>query len=120
MDPRRAATERNMIPTVGPVFYRDGGEVMFRFIIDSGNVVGPRPATRRDQEQHAAAWSAFAAAEGVSSLDRDATGGDGGSLPSEPEGPAVPVETPTSAEPTEPEPAPAKKTRRPYTRRKKG
>lgn len=114
MDPRRASTERNMLPDVGPVFFRENGEVMFRFVIDSGNVVGPRPATRRDQDQHPAAWSAFAAAEGVSGLDRDARGGSGGSLPAEPESPSVAVEVSTVA--AEPEPPPKRK----YTRRKKG
>lgn len=140
MDPRTAKTERNMIPGVGPAFFRgDDGTVCFRFVIDTGNVIGPRPATRADQEKHAAAWSAFAAAEGVSSLDRDASGGDGGSLPAEPESPAAPVEakperivevvhSSANAEPkgaeaaTELEAAapPAKKPRKPYTRRKKG
>lgn len=92
MDPRRANTERNMLPAVGPKFYREGDAVLFVFVIDPGNVMGPRPATRADQEKHASAWSAFAAAEGVSALDRDATGGDGGSLPQE--SPAPPVEAP--------------------------
>lgn len=42
-------------------FYREGDEVMFHFIIDEGNVIGPRPATKRDKWNHAAAWRAFSA-----------------------------------------------------------
>jgi hypothetical protein len=114
MDPRSATTERNMIPAVGPQFFRgEDASVQFQYVIDSGNVIGPRPATRADQEKHAGAWSAFAAAAGVSGLDRDASGGDGGSLPAEPERPAAPVQA------SAPEAA-AKKPRGPYKRRKKG
>jgi hypothetical protein len=92
MDPRRAHTERNMLPTVGPGFLRGpDGAVWFQYVIDPGNVIGPRPATRRDQESHAGAWAAFTAAEGVSALDRDGSGEDGGSLPAE--SAPVPVET---------------------------
>lgn len=83
MDPRRAKTERNMLPTVGASFYRDGDDVLFVFVIDPGNIMGPRPATRADQQKHAGAWAAFCAADDVSALDRDASGEDGGSLPSE-------------------------------------
>lgn len=83
MDPRTAKTERDMLPAVGAAFWREGETVMFRFVIDPGNVVGPRPATRADQQKHAGAWSAFAAASDVSALDRDASGEDGGSLPQE-------------------------------------
>lgn len=83
MDPRRAKTERNMLPTVGASFYREGDDVLFVFVIDPGNIMGPRPATRADQEKHAGAWAAFCAADGVSALDRDGSGEDGGSLPSE-------------------------------------
>lgn len=107
MDPRRSRTERNMLPDVGPAFFREGGEVQFRFVIDSGNVVGPRPATRADQQKHPEAWSAFAAASGVSSLDRDASGGDGGSLVAEV--PPVAIEAQDAPKP-----------KRAYTRRKKG
>lgn len=99
MDPRRAQTERNAHPAVGASFVREGGQVLFQFVIDPGNVVGPRPATRRDQEQHAGAWAAFIAAEGVSPLDRDAQDGSGGSLPVESPIPEVPVETALEAGP---------------------
>jgi hypothetical protein len=104
MDPRRAQTERNMLPVVGPSFFREGETVMFQFVVDSSNVLGPRPAKRTDQENHPGAWAQFAAADGVSPLDRDGSGEDGGSLPSEsPEPVAV-----QSAEP---------RTKRKYTRR---
>lgn len=79
----RILAERDIKPAVGPKFFRDGDQVMFQFTIDTANVIGPRPATRGDQEKHAGAWAAFIAAEGVSSLDRDASGEDGGSLPVE-------------------------------------
>lgn len=103
MDPRRADTERNMLPKVGPSFSLVDGEVLFTFVIDSGNVVGPRPANRNDQQQHPEAWSAFAAASGVTALDRDASGQRGGSLPQE--SPAVAVQ--------EAEPKPRKAPTRP-------
>jgi hypothetical protein len=107
MDPRRAKTERNMLPTVGAKFYREGKDVLFCFVIDPANVVGPRPATRADQEKHAGAWAAFRAADGVSSLDRDAKDGAGGSLPAEsPSKPAVETVTPEA------------KPKRKYTRKK--
>lgn len=84
----RVLTERNIMPARGPKFLRgDDGSVHFMFVIDSTNIIGPRPATRKDQENHAGAWAAFCAAEGVSALDRDGSGEDGGSLPAE----SVPV-----------------------------
>jgi hypothetical protein len=96
MDPRRAQTERNMLPVVGPSFFREGETVMFQFVVDSSNVLGPRPAKRTDQENHPGAWAQFAAADGVSSLDRDAKDGPGGSLPVESPSAAPPVEAVTS------------------------
>jgi hypothetical protein len=95
----RVLNERNIAPAVGPKFFRENGEVLFQFVIDSTNVIGPRPATRRDQEQHAGAWAAFTRAEGLSALDRDGDGGEGGSLPAE-SPPAVPVEEPAPPKPT--------------------
>lgn len=75
------ALERTAIPVPGPKFERIDGEVMFKFVIDGGSVIGPRPATKKDQETHVGAWQDFCALEGVSALDRDADGQDGGSLP---------------------------------------
>jgi hypothetical protein len=130
MDPRRAQTERNALPQVGATFSREDGTVMFTFVIDPGNVLGPRPATRADQQAHAGAWAAFTAAEGVSSLDRDARGGHGGSLPVE-SPPKAPVEAVTLTTPNDdtmfvPSAVGAEiekavgKPKRKYTRRQKG
>lgn len=110
MDPRRASTERNMLPQVGASFFRDGDAVMFTFVIDSGNVIGPRPATRADQETHAGAWEAFRKAENLSPLDRDASGDDGGTLPG---GDTSPVRAEDGHVTTE-------KPKRKYTRKPKG
>ncbi len=126
----RAQTERNALPKVGATFYRDDeGQLMFQFVVDPSNIIGPRPATRADQEKHAGAWAAFVAAEGVSALDRDASGSVGGSLPAE--SPTVPIQAPVEAvfkhydgyeklnilpEDPAPEPPPKRK----YTRRQKG
>lgn len=73
--------ERDRMAIAGPKFERVDGEVMFKFVIDGGSVIGPRPASKTDQANHAGAWSEFCAAEGVSHLDRDADGQIGGSLP---------------------------------------
>jgi hypothetical protein len=91
MDPRTVNRDRNMLPQVGPKFFRDGDAVMFEFVIDSGNVIGPREATRGDQAKHPTAWSAFVEAGGLDPLDRDGQGGIGGSLPVESQE-VVPVE----------------------------
>lgn len=107
-DPRRAETERDLAPKVGPTFFKDGDITMFRFVIDTGNVVGPRPATRADQEKHAEAWSAFAAREDVSPLDRDGSGEEGGSLPGGETSPVVAEDGHLTTAP-----------KRKYTRRKK-
>lgn len=124
MDPQRAAMERDMIPSVGARFFREGGEVMFRFVIDTANVIGPRPARPADQEAHPAAWRAFCAADGVGDLDRAAGGAAGASPPAESQPVAV-EEVPGpggiadgllhSDPPTE-----KPKATRKYTRRKKG
>lgn len=59
MDPRRAQIERNAHFTRGPRFFREGEGLMFEFIIDASNVVGPRPATEGDKRNHLEAWEAF-------------------------------------------------------------
>jgi hypothetical protein len=94
-----------MLPKVGATFSRVDGEVVFTFIIDSANVIGPKPATRDLQKAHPAAWAAFCQTEDVSALDRDAKSGAGGSLPADP--PAA-------------KPAEAPKPKRKYTRHQKG
>lgn len=96
--------ERNAMPAPGPRFFRgDDERVMFEFVIDSGNIIGPRPATQVDQDKHVGAWRLFADAVGAAGpLDRNASGAPGGSLPATDEAaaalaaaePAPPVETP--------------------------
>jgi len=76
------ALERTIMAVPGPKFERLDGVVMFKFVIDSGSVIGPRPATKTDQENHAEAWRLFCLGDGVAPVDR---AGDGGaSLPAEP------------------------------------
>jgi len=51
-------------PLVGEArFYRDGDVVMFHYVINARNEVGPRPMTARDRSEHAGAYRAFAAAD---------------------------------------------------------
>lgn len=71
MDPRRAMTERNAHFTRGPRFYREAGAVMFEFVIDAGNMIGPRLANKPDSEKHPEAWSAFTRAEALADLARE-------------------------------------------------
>jgi hypothetical protein len=78
--------ERNLGASVGPRFERGAdGAIRFAFVVDAGTVVGPRPATAKDQAEHPGAWESFRQREGVEPLDRDAKGGAGGSL-AKPEG----------------------------------
>lgn len=73
--------ERDCLPVPGPKFERIDGELFFKFVIDGGSIIGPRPATKKDQETHVEAWRIFCQVEAVSPLDRDADGEKGGSLP---------------------------------------
>lgn len=57
--------ERNIMPKVGPRFFRDGDAVMFEFVVDPNNVIGPRPAYKADSEKHREAFSEFAAADAL-------------------------------------------------------
>lgn len=59
MDPRQAAVRRNAHFTRGPRFFREDGEVLFEFVIDATNVVGPRPAHDGDRVSHPEAWAQF-------------------------------------------------------------
>ena len=77
----REGVERNILPAVGPNFFRADDLVMFSFVVDASTTIGPRIATRGDQKTHPEAWEAFAAKEKIRLLDRDASGEDGGSLP---------------------------------------
>jgi len=79
-------TRRSVGAAPGASFSRnEEGDVLFSFVLDAANVIGPRPATAADQEAHPEAWRLFCAREGVGPLDRDARDGDGGSLPASPE-----------------------------------
>lgn len=65
--------ERNALPEKGARFWREGGEVMFRFVIDAGNIVGPRLANRTDSENHPHAWGDFVASDREPEPDPPAT-----------------------------------------------
>ncbi len=58
--------ERDAMPDRGAHFWVEDGEVMFRFVIDSGNVIGPRKATKADAEKHPLAWEALVASGALS------------------------------------------------------
>lgn len=92
-----SALERNAYPVPGPKFERVDGEVLFSFVIDSSNVIGPRPASQADKEKHAGAWVEFSAREALSPLDRDGDGEVGGSLPATSEA-AAPIGFPPKEE----------------------
>lgn len=80
--------ERNAMPTPGPQFFRaDDGTAMFQFVIDGGNIIGPRPATKADQEKHQGTWAYFLRLEAAS------TAGDASDGPSDPP-PAEPAAAP--------------------------
>lgn len=61
-----ARSERNALPVKGASFWRESGEVIFQFVIDPGNVIGPRPAMKADSEKHPEAWAAFTKGEAFS------------------------------------------------------
>ncbi len=72
--------ERSARPTVGPSFFEEDGVAMFQFVLDGGNIVGPRKATRLDKEQYVGEWESFNKGR-LPQLDRDGDGFPGGSLP---------------------------------------
>lgn len=52
--------ERDVLVKVGPHFERGAdGAVLFKFVVDTSNVVGPRKATEADKAEHAEAWARF-------------------------------------------------------------
>lgn len=87
-----SALERDIMAASGPSFFRgDDGRAYFTFVIDSGNIIGPRPATDADKAKHAAAWGGYEAATQVApsetfngadatAFDHDGDGKPGGSL----------------------------------------
>lgn len=78
--------ERDLGFVRGASFFRDPetGDVKFRFASDPATVIGPRLARDSDQANYPNEWAAFLASEERSDLDRDASGGPGGSLPHDP------------------------------------
>ncbi len=77
--------ERDARPSAGPRFFEQDGVTMFEFVIDAGNVLGPRPAKKADREDHAGAWQAFNQGR-LPQLDHDGDGAPGGSKPIHPVG----------------------------------
>lgn len=57
------AIERNIMPQVGARFFRRDDAVMFEFVVDPNNIIGPRSATKADSEKHWGAWTEFTAGE---------------------------------------------------------
>lgn len=55
--------ERNAMPVKGARFWREADEVMFEFVIDPGNIIGPRAAFKADSEKYPDEWAAFTRGE---------------------------------------------------------
>lgn len=72
--------ERDARPSVGPQFLEVDGVTMFQFVIDAGNIIGPRKATKADKAEHEGAWKAFNQ-DRLPQLDHDHDGVPGGSAP---------------------------------------
>lgn len=69
--------ERDARPSIGPQFLEIDGVTMFRYVIDSGNIIGPRKATKADRAEHQGAWEAFNEGR-LPQLDHDNNGQPGG------------------------------------------
>lgn len=64
--------ERNVLPAVGPRFFRaNDGTVMFEFTVDPNNVIGPRPASPKDRSKHAETYRAFSSADMTEAMVKD-------------------------------------------------
>ena len=59
------STERAAVWTYGPRFFRDKGEVMFEFVIDAGNILGPSKATKADIDKYPEAYANMAKTQEV-------------------------------------------------------
>jgi hypothetical protein len=81
----QANIERDARPSIGPQFLEVDGVTMFRYVIDSGNIIGPRKATKADKAEHEGAWRQFNEGR-LPQLDHDKDGVAGGVAP-EPEAP---------------------------------
>jgi hypothetical protein len=67
-----ASTVRDVMPSRGARFFRDPeGALMFTFVIDRGNIIGPRPATINDARQHGEALRDFAQGDAGPLTDAD-------------------------------------------------
>lgn len=86
---------RDLGHVAGARFFREGEDLFFAYVMDASSILGPRPATTKDQEDHPAAWAEFCAREDIDPLDRDARGGAGGSL-KRPTGSSVEIVIPSS------------------------
>lgn len=52
-------TDRDVGAVPGASFWHDGETLMFQFVIDENNVIGPRAATEADAKAHPQAWAVF-------------------------------------------------------------
>lgn len=63
--------ERQAVYEYGARFFRQDGEVMFEFVIDAMNKMGPKPADEHDITKHPDAYAKFEAAEDVNSEETE-------------------------------------------------
>lgn len=64
--------ERTDLGPVGAIFFKEGGTVYFKNVIDSRSAVGPREATRADADLHPAEFAVFEDEHGKVKLPGDA------------------------------------------------
>lgn len=69
--------ERSILAVPGAEFFDRDGEEMFQFIIDGGNIIGPRLATKTDKAQYPGEYAAFVQGKNVdlSQSDPERDGG---------------------------------------------
>lgn len=79
---QKTVVSRDLGASVGPAFFEQDGVTMFRFVLDSANIIGPRKATKADKAEHAGAWDAFNVGR-LPQLDHDGDNRPGGSKPAE-------------------------------------
>lgn len=52
--------ERDVLPKIGPHFLLGSdGAVLFKFVVDVNNILGPRVASDADKATHPEAWARF-------------------------------------------------------------
>lgn len=64
-------TNRDVLAVTGPSFWHDGDKLMFQFVIDPTNIIGPRPATEADAKAHPQAWAEFERSIAIAPPDPD-------------------------------------------------